>query len=152
MTAPLVVRPRRLTLVCRIVAVVVVAVFAVIATALRTAPEGAIPFGVADQVAMTLLGVLVAGGVLLFTRFRVVADADGVAVRNALGETVLPWAVVVAVRLDEGAPWASLELQDDDTVALLAVQANDGERAIDAVVALRRLLRASREGGGAAPA
>ncbi len=65
-------------------------------------------------------------------------------VRNGLGEKFLPWAVVVGVHLPEGAPWAQLELQDDETVALLAVQANDGEHAVDAVLALRRALAASR--------
>ena len=52
-----------------------------------------------------------------------------------------------SVRLDDGAPWASLELQDDETVQLLAVQSNDGDRAVEAVLALRALLRASRGGG-----
>ena len=64
--------------------------------------------------------------------------------RNGFGETFLPWAVVVGVHLPDGAPWAQLELQDDETVGLLAVQANDGERAVDAVLGLRRALQAAR--------
>jgi hypothetical protein len=93
---------------------------------------------------MTLLGVVIAGGALLLTRPRVEADATGVRVRNVLGFTWFPWEVVAGIRLDDGASWASLELQDDDTVGLLAVQANDGERAVETVLALRRLLAASR--------
>lgn len=143
MSAALVVRPRTLTIVCRILAVGVVLSFVAVAVALgRT--EGDAGFRLADQVAMVGLGGLLAGAVLLLTRARVVADATGVRVRNALGETALPWQVVAAVRFDDGEPWATLDLQDDDTVALLAVQANDGERAVDAVLALRRLLRESR--------
>ena len=147
MTAPPVVtaRPRRLTKVCWALAVVIFAVFAVLGQALRGGPEGAAQFQLPDQIAMTLLGVVVGGSALLLTRPRVVADAAGIRFRNVLGFTYLPWEVVAAVRLDDGAPWASLDLQDDDTVALLALQANDGEHTVDGVLALRRLLTSSRE-------
>jgi hypothetical protein len=142
-TAPLVVRPVRLTRVCRAAAVLLVLVFTVVAVSLRQG-GGADVFGVADQVAMVVLGLLLAAVVLAFTRARVEADERGVRVRNVLGERTLPWQVVRGVRLDEGSPWASLDLHDDDTVALLAVQANDRERAVRAVIALRELLAASR--------
>lgn len=143
MTGPLVVRPRRLTWVCWGAAVLTTAVFGGVGVLLART-EGEMGFGLFDAVAMTLLGALLGGCALVFTRARVVAGADGVRVRNGLGEKGFPWEVVRAVRFDEGSSWASLELEDDDTVALLAVQANDGERAVDAVVALRRLLEQSR--------
>lgn len=145
MTDPgrVVVRPVRLTRVCRFAAVLIVAVFVAVAVSLRSGAGGEV-FGLADQVAMVLLGLLVAGVVLGFTRARVEADVRGIRVRNVLGERALPWQVVRSVRLDEGSPWASLELHDDDRVALLAVQANDKERAVRAVLALRDLLAASR--------
>ena len=138
------VRPHRLTRVCWAVAVGVAVVFAVVAVALGNAPEGDAQFQVADQVAFFLLGLLVAGAVLLFTRARVVADLEGVRVRNPLSSTQVPWQVVRGVRLDDGAPWAVLDLEDDETVQLLAVQSNDGDRAVDAVLALRALLQESR--------
>lgn len=145
MTAPdrVVVRPYRLTLVCRGVAALVVVVFTIVAVTLRSS-GGAEVFGRADQVAMVVLGLVIAGAVLSFTRSRVEADVHGLRVRNVLSEKTVPWEVVREVRLDDGAPWASLELQDDDTLGLLAVQANDGERAVRAVLGLRALLRASR--------
>ena len=142
--APLVVRPRRLVWVCSAVAVVVVAVFAGVGWGL-TRSEGEAGFRTADAVAMTGLGLLLGGAAMSFTRARVVAGIDGLRVRTVLTEKSLPWEVVRAVRFREGDSWASLELQDDDTVALLAVQANDGERAVEAVLALRRLLAQSRE-------
>lgn len=141
---PLVLRPRRLVVVCWVVAVGVVAAFTVLAYALPNGATEAAPVRRSDQVAFFLLGCLIAAVPVAFTRARVRADERGVWIRNGLGERFLPWQVVVAVRLDEGAPWASLELQDDETKALLAVQANDGERAVEAVLALRRLLDASR--------
>lgn len=144
--ATVVSRPVVLRRVCWGVAVLVVAVFSAVAVALGNAPEGAAQFRLADQVAMVGLGVLLAGAVLAFTRARVVGSADGVRVRNVLGDRFVPWQVVREVRLDPGASWASLELQDDDTIALLGAQSNDGERTIDVVLGLRAQLRASRTG------
>jgi hypothetical protein len=141
---PLDVRPRRLLVVCRLAGAVLITVFAVVAYLLPRGTAGGEQFGPADQVAFFLIGVLLAAAVLQFTRVRVVADSRGVRVRNYVGEKFVPWQVVAGVRLDDGSPWASLDLHDDDTIALLAVQANDGARAVEVVVALRELLAASR--------
>jgi hypothetical protein len=142
--APVVVRPVRLTRVCWGVALFVLIGFVAVGASLRSTGEGAATFGLADQVAMGLTGVLVAGVVLLFTRARVEADTAGIRVRGLLGEKYVPWQVVVGVRLDDGEPWASLDLHDDERIALLALQSNDGDRATEAVLALRRLLTQSR--------
>lgn len=147
MTPPVVSRPVLLTRVCWGVAALVLVVFTGIAVLLGSGPEGDAQFRLADQVAMVALGAMFATGVLAFTRARVTGDATGVRIRNVLGEKLIPWQVVRAVRLDEGASWASLELQDDDTVALLGIQSNDGDRAVVAVLGLRRLLAEHRSGG-----
>jgi hypothetical protein len=142
---PVVVRPRKLLWVCRAAAGGLVVVFGVVALLLPGRQgDSAGAFGPGDQIAFFCIGLLLAWAALQFTRVRVAADATGIRIRNYVGEKVLPWQVVAAVRLDDGAPWASLDLHDDDTVALLAVQANDGRHAVDAVLALRALLAASR--------
>jgi hypothetical protein len=142
----IVVRPRKLLWVCRAAALGLVVVFGVVAVLLPSRQgEGDAAFGVGDQIAFFCIGLLLAWAALQFTRARVVADEAGIRIRNYVGEKALPWQVVAAVRMDDGAPWASLDLHDDDTVALLAVQANDGARAVEAVLALRRLLAASRD-------
>ena len=146
MNPPLVFRPRRLLLVCRGAGGALLVVFAVVAYLLPRGSAGGQQFGLPDQIAFFGIGVLLAWAVLQFTRVRVVADASGVQVRNYVGEKFVPWQVVRGVRLDDGSPWASLDLHDDDTIALLGVQANDGARAVDAVVALRALLATSRGG------
>lgn len=143
---PVVVRPRRLAKTCWALAVLVLVVSAVLAVALGTGPEGDARFRLPDQIAFFLLGVVIAGLVLMLARSRVEASLTGVRVRNPFSSKDVPWQVVRAVRLDDGAPWASLELHDDETVQLMAVQANDGESAVDAVLALRALLKASRSG------
>jgi hypothetical protein len=145
MTEPLELRPRRLVVVCRLAGAVLLAVFGVVAYLLPRGEASGEQFGLADQVAFFGIGVLLSAVVLQFTRVRVVADAAGVRVRNYVGEKFVPWQVVAGVRMDDGSPWASLDLHDDDTIALLAVQANDGARAVDAVVALRELHRRSRD-------
>src|SRR2546423_11021983 len=92
------------------------------------------------------LGVLAALGILMFTRPRVDADERGIRVRNVIGSYDLPWDVVRSVEFRRGSPWASLELRDDDMVAIMAVQAADKGRAVAAVRALRALLAAAQAG------
>lgn len=144
MTEPLVVRPQRLTRTAWAVAIVLLGVFAGIGLLLRSAPPGQLQFQLGDQLAITALGLAGAAAVLWFTRFRVVADPSGVRVRNALGEKHVPWGVVVGVRFVPGDSWAHLQLHDDELLPLLAVQANDGRLAHEAVDHLRRLLEESR--------
>jgi hypothetical protein len=132
------VRPRRLTRVCWAATVLVLLAFGVLALLL---PRGGEDVGVADQVSFFVFGVLLAVALVAFTRFRVRADGSGIWVRNVLGERYFPWGVVVGVHLPEGASWAQLELHDDETVALLALQSNDGDATIDHVLALRKLMQ-----------
>jgi hypothetical protein len=134
-----------LTVVCWLVALGVLVVFAVLAVALGRGPEGDAQFRLPDQIAFFLLGVIIAGTTLMFTRARVDGTAEGVRVRNAFSTKDVPWQVVRSVRLDDGAPWAVLHLHDDETVQLLAVQANDGDAAVETVLGLRALLQASRQ-------
>jgi len=125
--------------VCWIAAVAVVLVFSAVATALRGETEGGGMFGFADQVAMVGLGLLGAAAILAFTRPRVEADRDGIRVRNVVGSYTLPWDVVREVRFTRGAPWASLELVNDDLLPVMAVQAADKGYAVAAVRQLRVL-------------
>jgi hypothetical protein len=135
-------RPRRLRVVCWVCAASVVVVFTLVATALRGGTEGGGAFAAGDQGAMVGLGLLLAAGVLMISRPRLVADARGLRIRNIIGGYELPWAVVRAVRFDDRSPWLSLELADDDTVAVMAVQAADKERAVAVVRRLRAMLAA----------
>jgi hypothetical protein len=136
-------RPVRLRLVCGVAAVVVVLVFSTIAVLLKRTSNGA-AFGTADQVAMVGIGLAVAAGLLVLARPTLVADRDGLRVRNVIGRHEVPWQVVRAVSFRDGSPWATLELADDERLALMAVQAVDGERTVAVVHTLRALLERSR--------
>jgi Bacterial PH domain len=143
----LVIRPRRVLRAAWVGAVATVAVFVAIAALLRTSDTG-VYFRTADQVAMVLLGLLFAGGILLMARPRVRADARGVEVRNVAGPRYVPWEQVRAVAFPDGASWARLDLPDYEYLPVLAVQAVDGQRAVDAIRRLRALHAAARSAPG----
>ena len=135
--------PRRLRLICALAAAAIVAVMTVVAVLLKSSSTGVVAFQTADQVAMVVLGLAMGAGVLFVARPRVDADADGIRVRNIVGTHELPWSVVRAVRFDRHSPWATLLLSNGDEHAVLAVQAADKGRAVDAVEGLRALLAAA---------
>ena len=145
-------RPIKATRVAWVLAVLVVAVFTAVGTTLRGATDsGKGVFQAGDQAAMIGLGVLAALGILMFTRPRVDADERGIRVRNVIGSYDLPWDVVRSIEFRRGSPWASLELRNDDVIALMAVQATDRAQAVTAVRGLRALLAASMQGGTSTP-
>jgi hypothetical protein len=89
---------------------------------------------------MALLGVVIACAVLLFARPRMRIGASGLAVRNLLGYRLIPWSDVVGVTFPRGARWARVDLPDDEYVPVMAIQAVDKERAVDAMDRVRGLL------------
>ncbi len=141
MSAPPVVqaRPVRLRRVAAGIAAAVMVLSVAVAVLLGNTSSEGVVFGLGDQIAMVLLGALVAGGVLLIARPTVTADERGLRVRNILATKDVPWPVVREVAFRDGSPWAVLELADDEQLAVLAVQASDGPRAVEAVRGLRAL-------------
>ena len=132
------VRSKRTPRYATVTAVVLVIVAVALAVVLRSQSTG-VYFRTADQVAMALIGCLLAGGVLLLTRPRLRAGARGVAVRNVLGERIVDWDLVQGLSFPDGAAWARIELPDDEYIPVMAVQANDREHAVDAVRRFRAL-------------
>jgi len=142
--AAVTIRPIRIRRVCWVLAPIVVIVFVVLGLALSgPISEGRAVFQASDRVAMMGLGVLAALAILAFTRPKVTADGARIKIQNVIGGYDLPWQVVRAVRFDRGSPWLTLELHDDDVIAVMAVQAADRERAVDGARALRELHAAS---------
>ena len=132
--------PRRLRLMTALMAGALVVAMTVVAVLLKSSTTGVVSFPTSDQVAMVGLGLAMGAGVLLVGRSSVDADVEGVRVRNVVVRHELPWSAVRAVRFDEHSPWATLLLTNDDELAVSAVQAADGERALVAVRGLRALL------------
>ncbi|HEX4703665.1 MAG TPA: PH domain-containing protein [Pseudonocardiaceae bacterium] len=136
----LVVRPRKVRRIAVPVAVALVVAFVVVAVLLKSGSTG-VRFGAADQVSLVIIGVALGCAALLFVRPRVIADAEGVEVRNILFGQLVPWSLIHAVSFPDGAPWARLELPHDEYVPVMAIQAADGERAVLAIRELRALHR-----------
>ncbi len=120
-------------------AVVIAAAHIVVGLLLKMKSSGVI-FQTADQVAIAGLGLVIAGFVLLFARPRLRVGAAGLSVRNLLGDRLVPWPDVVGVSFPAGARWARIDLPDDEYIPLMAIQAVDKERAVDAMDTVRKLL------------
>jgi Bacterial PH domain len=108
-------------------------------------------FQTADQVAMALLGLVIAGVVLLFARPRLRVGAAGLSVRNLLGDKLVPWSDVVDVSFPLGARWARVDLPDDEYIPLMAIQAVDKGRAVEAMDTVRALMDEYRSGAPPPP-
>ena len=139
-TVVFVARPHRVRVLAGALAVLLVAVFVVVAVFLKDSNTG-VYFTTSDQVAMVGLGLVLAAGMLWSTWPRVRADTDGIEVRNMFGPRRFPWSMVRHVSFPDGARWARLELPGDEYVPMLAIQSFDGERAVAAMRELRRLHR-----------
>src|SRR6476661_10033671 len=142
--APVSAVPRRMRQLCAVAAAVVVAVMTYVALTLRSSSTGVVHFGTVDQVSVFGIGLVVGAGLLALGRSRVDADAEGIRFRNVALGHALPWTAVRAVAFERKSPWASLVLRNGDEVALLALQAVDRYRALQAVEGLRDLLAAAQ--------
>ena len=120
-------------------AALILAAHVTVGVLLKISSTGVI-FQTADQVAIALLGAVIAGFVSLFARPRLRVGASGVAVRNLLGYRLIPWSDVVGVSFPVGARWARVDLLDDEYVPVLAIQAVDKNRAVDAMDRVRDLM------------
>jgi hypothetical protein len=132
-------RPRLTPYIAYAVAVVLVVAHLVIGLLLKIGSTGVI-FQTSDQIAMAVLGVILAGLALLFTRPRLRVGAAGLSVRNVLGDRLVPWNDIVGVSFPVGARWARIDLPDDEYVPLLAIQSVDKDRAVAAMDTVRSLL------------
>ena len=140
-------RPVKSARLAVIAALVVVVVFLICAILLPHT-SGGIPVNAADQVGIGGTGLLVALGILGFTRPRLHADAAGVDTRSFFGGyRHVDWDLVTAVEFPHKVRFARLVLPGDELVVLYAVQRGDGERSVEAMQGLRALFAASRSEG-----
>jgi hypothetical protein len=119
-------------------AALILAAHITVGALLKISSTGVI-FQTADQVAIAMLGVVIAGVMLLFARPRLRVGEQGIAVRNLLTYRLIPWSDVVDVSFPRGARWARVDLPDDEYVPVLAIQAVDKDRAVGAMDSVRRV-------------
>lgn len=116
-------------------AVTAILIFVVVAVALPGPGSGG-PWQPVDRVLFALIGVAIAALLWRYATIQAVPTDEGLEVRNILRSQTVPWGSVEAVRFGGGEPWVTLDLDDADTVAVMAIQRADGERS---VVEARRL-------------
>lgn len=85
-------------------------------------------WGPGDQLALAGLGALIAAFLFRYAAIRAVPTPDGLVVRNLMLTRTLVWDEIMEVRFPDGDPWVSLELDDTDVLAVMAIQRVDAER------------------------
>jgi Bacterial PH domain len=133
------VRPRLTPYFAYAAAFVIAAAHIAVGLLLKIKSSGVV-FQTADQVAIGALGLVIAGFVLLPARPRLRVGAAGLSVRNLLGDRLVPWPDVIGVSFPAGARWARIDLPDDEYIPLMAIQAVDKDRAVEAMDTVRTLL------------
>jgi hypothetical protein len=133
------IRPYRTPIFAYAAALIIFAAHVVVGVLLKVGSTGVL-FRTADQVAIALLGAVIAGAVLMFARPRLRIGPAGVAVRNILGYRTIPWSEVVGLSFPTGARWARVDLPDDEYVAVMAIQAIDKDRAVESMDRARELV------------
>jgi len=131
-----VLRPRLIPLFAY-VAATVVAVVAVLAGLFMRIKSTGVVFRTSDQVALAGVGIVLAAAILLLARPRLRLGPSGLGVRNLLTDRVVPWSDVVDVSFPMGKRWARIELDDDEYIPVLAIQAADRDHAVTAMDAVR---------------
>jgi hypothetical protein len=132
-------RPRLTPYFAYAAAILIAATLIAVGALLKMGSTGVV-FQTADQVAMGLLGVVAAGVVMLFARPRLRIGPQGLSVRNLLGDKLVAWDDVQDVSFHAGARWARIDLPDDEYIPVLAIQAVDKGRAVEAMDTVRSLM------------
>ena len=118
-------RPRRSRRVAYGAAIGIVAVIGLPALVVDRSGPGA--FGIVDRVGIFAVALAIAWLLTRLGGVRAIPSETGLRVRNLLLERDLAWAEIVSVRFGGGGPWVLLDLDDGDTLAVMAVQRADGE-------------------------
>lgn len=139
-TAPF--RSRRGRAMATVMAGVSIVLFVALALLVTGVAEGG--WVVADRVMMAVIGVALAATLWRWASIRAVPDASGLTVHNLVGRRHIAWGEIRDLTFDEGDPWATLHLQDTETVAVMAIQRADGPSARAEAQRLAELIAASR--------
>jgi Bacterial PH domain len=83
-------------------------------------------WSVADRLVLITCGLVVAAALWRFAAIRAVPSAESLVIRNLVTTRTLGWSQIIGVQFGGGAPWVSVDLDDTDTVAVMAIQKADG--------------------------
>ena len=80
-----------------------------------------------DRSLMILCGLGFAAALWRFASIRATPSPQGLVIRNLVTTRTLEWAQIIRLQFGGGAPWVSVDLDDTDTVAVMAIQKSDGD-------------------------
>ena len=129
-------RPRRGRVLPLVMAAIAVAVCTVVAIGMGAAG----PWNLGDQLALVGLGLALAAFLGRYASIKAVPEAAGLRVRNLLLTRTVAWDEIIEVRFPDGAPWVTLELDDADELAVMAIQRADGQLGRDEALRLARMV------------
>jgi MFS family permease len=118
-------RPRRGRAVSAVFAVLSVLLFGVIAVLLPGLGAGG-QWRVGDRLFFAGVGLSIAALLWRYATIRATPTRDTLTIRNLFTTRTVSWQSVVDLRFGGGDPWVTIELDDTDTVAVMAVQKADG--------------------------
>ena len=75
-----------------------------------------------------------------YASIKAVPDDTGLTVRNLMLTRTVTWDEIIEVRFPDGAPWVTVELDDGDELAVMAIQRADGQVARDEALRLARIV------------
>lgn len=132
-------RPIRSSKIAWTASAVVLIAFVVTSLLMKRDNAGA-TFNDKDQVGTLVVGIILAGLLIMPTRPRLVADRDGLRLRAFLGGwRTVPWDLVVRVDFPSRLRFARIVLPGEEALAIYAVQRLDKEHAVATMAALRSL-------------
>lgn len=133
------VRPRRIVIYALIATAVIVGSSLAVGIMLHGTNDG-VAFRGYDQGGVIGVGVILGATIMIAAaRPRLRVDSEGLSIRNMVGHRRVPWKWVQRISFPEGAQWPVLQLPDDETYPIVAIQAMDRQRAVDALRQLRAL-------------
>lgn len=83
-------------------------------------------WGVLDRLLLVICGLAFAAALWRFASIRAIPSTDGLVIRNLVTTRTVEWSQIIRVQFGGGAPWVSVDLDDTDTVAVMAIQKADG--------------------------
>lgn len=119
-------RPRRGRGVAAVMSALSVVIFTGGALSMPSLDPSLGGWGISDRLMLTCCGLVVAASLWRFASIRAVPSTRGLVIRNLITTRTLEWAQIIRVQFGGGAPWVSIDLDDTDTVAIMAIQKADG--------------------------
>lgn len=121
----------------RIVAYAVAVIMLVLTAAISFALPDEIYFTTAETITLWLIIISVLVLLHGIGRSYVRATEAGIEVLNGYRRQTIPWGDIKGFAMNNGAPWPTLVMTDDERVMLFAIQGSDGTYAREAVAYLR---------------